>query len=80
MNAHDARIGMNITITCTPITIVRLNRGCRRPLQDRTQYTCTGPDGRQFKNTNKTELLQLLVRKYGKFEAVYVADRKEYIR
>ena len=64
-----------ITITCEPIVIVRLNRGSRRPLQDRTQYTCTGPDGRQYKNTNKAELLQLLVRRYGKFEARFVADR-----
>jgi hypothetical protein len=61
-----------IIIDVEPIVVV--NRRSMRPLQDRTEYTCTGPDGRTYKNTNKAELLSLLHRRYGDFTATFRAD------
>ena len=55
-----------IVIHAQPVTLVRLNRGSLRPLQDRTEYTCDGPDGKSYKNTNKAELTGLLRRRYGR--------------
>ena len=67
-----------IVIDCEKVVII--NRQSLRPLQDRTQYTCTGPDGRAYKNTNKAELLSLLHRRYGDFDATFRADRLEDAR
>jgi hypothetical protein len=59
-----------VVITCR--RLVTLNRQSRRPLQDKTDYRCTGPDGTAFQNYNRAELLSLLRRRYGDISPVFV--------
>ena len=54
---------LEIAVQCRRETV--FNRGARRPLQDRTVYTCCGLDGTRFQQTNKAELMSLMRRRYG---------------
>lgn len=58
-----------ITVECRRETLLR--RSARRPLQDRTVYTCVGPDGKRYQNTNRADLLALLRQRYGKVTVVF---------
>ena len=53
---------MTIRVTAEPVTV--LNRFSYRPVCNKTDYTCTGPDGTQFQNYVKSELVSILRRKY----------------
>ena len=55
-----------MTVEVTAKRVVYFRRSSpRRPVTDRTEYTCTGPDGVFFKNTNKATLSSLLKKRYG---------------
>jgi hypothetical protein len=61
------------TTTRTAITVERgetFYRRSRRPW--RTDYSCTGPDGRRFTNADKAELRRVLTAAYGPVELTVV--------